>query len=153
MKKFLLLALTALMIFPVYSQQKSKAELLDEYLDHLFQNDKFMGSVAVSVDGEIDFAKAYGWADIDGNDKVESDEKMKYRIGSISKMFTSTMIYQLIEEQKLEHTTLLKDFYPGLENSDMISIEQMLNHSSGISNFTAREDYFDWCYEEKSKKN
>ena len=76
----------------------------------------------------------------------------KFRIGSITKMFTSSMIFQLIEEGKLKLDSKLSEFYPGVPNADKITISEMLYHRSGIYNFTNDKKYFNTIHLQKQKK-
>ncbi|WP_370341169.1 serine hydrolase domain-containing protein [Mucilaginibacter aurantiaciroseus] len=62
--------------------------------------------------------------------------KTKYRIGSISKMFTGVMVMQLVEEGKLTLGTTLNKFYPQVPNAAKINIGMMLDHHSSLHNFT-----------------
>ena len=52
-------------------------------------------------DGEIFFAKGYGYADVENKTPVKADETM-FRPGSISKLFTWTAVMQLYEQGKLD---------------------------------------------------
>ena len=141
-----------LMIIPVYSQNKSKQEALNEFLTALAENDRFMGSVAVSVDGEVDFAEAYGAVQIIGDKMTDADQNTIYRIGSISKVFTTVMVTQLIDEGLIDYKTGLNTYFPEIENAELINIEQLLSHQSGITNITNDEDYLVWCYEPTTKE-
>jgi CubicO group peptidase (beta-lactamase class C family) len=58
----------------------------------------------------------------------------RFRIGSITKMFTASMILQLVEEGKLELSDSLARFFPQIPNAGKITIAQILNHRSGIPN-------------------
>lgn len=107
---------------------------LDSLFAVLAENDKSMVSVAVSKNDQILYQKAIGFASL--NDKVPANVHTKYRIGSITKTFTATMIFQLIETGKLSLTTTLSKFFPSVTNSDKITISNLLNHRSGIHNFT-----------------
>ncbi|WP_405199290.1 serine hydrolase domain-containing protein [Christiangramia sp. LLG6405-1] len=122
-------------------------------LDSLFllleQNDKFMGSIAVSYNGNTIYENTIGFLSFE--DSLKSDHETKYRIGSISKMFTSVLILKAIEESKLKLNQKLKDFYPEITNSEVITIENMLNHSSGIHDFTRNEDYLMWNQRQQPK--
>ena len=51
-----------------------------------------MGSVAISKNGQIIYAKQIGYCDIDN--KLKPDDNSKYRIGSISKTFTDSPCFQ-----------------------------------------------------------
>jgi CubicO group peptidase (beta-lactamase class C family) len=59
----------------------------------------------------------------------------KYRIGSISKMFTSVLILKAIERKSLNQT--IESYFPSVENAAKITIGNLLNHRSGIYNFTS----------------
>ncbi|MCP4443215.1 MAG: beta-lactamase family protein [Aureispira sp.] len=123
---------------------------LDKFLDALEQNDRFMGSVSISKSGKKIYSKSVGYAALD--EEKKANKKTIYRIGSISKMFTSVMIFQLIEEGKLGEHTKLSKFYPDLPNADKITIGNLLNHHSGLHNFTDDASYMEWMTEGKTKE-
>lgn len=115
-------------------------------LDSLFNNleaaNKFIGSAAIAKNGKIIYAKQTGF--IDAENKIKPDINSKYRIGSITKMFTSALILKACEEKKLKLDQSVSEFFPQLQKGSIITIENLLNHSSGIHNFTDNENYFDW---------
>jgi len=115
---------------------------LDSLFDSLETNDKFMGSVAISQNGTQLYARALGYADIDSGQKA--DTNTKYRIGSISKMFTASLIFKAIESNKLQLDDPLAKFFPEIENAKTITIKNLLGHRSGIFNFTNSESYLTW---------
>jgi len=63
-------------------------------------------------------------------------------------MFTATMIFQLIEEGKLTLNDRLANWFPELPNAQKITIGNMLNHRSGLHNFTNDTAY--WHYMTRS---
>jgi D-alanyl-D-alanine carboxypeptidase len=128
---FLLFALS----FSVFSQNFDQAKL-DQFFDALSTKNKGMGSLAISKDGKILYTRAVGISHIGDNGFVSADAKSKYRIGSITKMFTATMVFQLVEEGKLKLDDTLDKFFPEIPNAKKITVAQMLNHHSGIHNFT-----------------
>ncbi len=85
-------------------------------------------------------------------DARKASAQTEYRIGSITKMFTSVLIFQLIEKGKLHLGTKLSDFYPQIPNASKITIEQMLNHHSGIFNYTNSPYYNDWSLTFKTEQ-
>src|SRR5262245_62689525 len=58
-------------------------------------------TVAVVKDGQLFFAKGYGWADVDRRIPVEAETTL-FRPGSVSKLFTWTAVMQLVEQGKLD---------------------------------------------------
>ena len=103
---------------------------LNTYLDKLQQEDKFMGSVALDSAGQQVYAKSVGYKNL-GDSKEKAGLDTKYRIGSVTKMFTATMVMQLVEEGRIALSNKLSEYYPEIPNADRITIEQMLRHQSG----------------------
>lgn len=132
-----------------FSQTIDKAAL-DGYFQALEKNNKFMGSVALSQNGKIIYTNQTGFSDIENN--VKPNENTKYRIGSISKTFTTVLVFKAIEEKKLKLSDKIDGYFPTIKNASKISISNLLNHRSGIHNFTDLEDYRKWNVEKKSEK-
>lgn len=150
MKKNLLLPLLALFVgFKSYSQSIDKIRL-DEYFALLEANNKYMGSVALSQNGKILYTKAIGFSDVEKG--IKNNEETKFRIGSISKTFTTAIIFKAVEENKLKLTESLKNYFPTIENADKITISNLLNHRSGIHNFTNDDDYTQWNTQPKTQQ-
>src|SRR6218665_3771741 len=131
--------------------QKFNTAKMDSLLQLLADNNKAMCSITLKKDGKIVYSKAIGYSQINGDTKTKSTTETKYRIGSISKMFTAAMIFQLIEEKKLSLDTKLSAYYPEIANAGKITIKNLLNHHSGIHNFTTDEDYLSWNTQEKTE--
>jgi D-alanyl-D-alanine carboxypeptidase len=86
-------------MYQIGFSQTIDASKLDQYFETLEDNNKFMGSVALLQDGKVIYTKAIGYSDAET--KTKPDKNTKYRIGSISKTFTSTLVFKAIEENKL----------------------------------------------------
>lgn len=123
---------------------------LDQYFDALETNDKFMGSVAISQNGQLIYTRTLGYADMAQQKKA--DASTKYRIGSISKTFTAVLVLMAIEEGKLDINQTLDHYFPTIKNADRITIEQLLYHRSGIHNFTDDADYLTWNTQAKTEE-
>ena len=94
-----------------------------------------MGSLAVSRAGQVVYSRSFGAARL--APAAPNTAATRFRVGSITKMFTAAMIFQLIEERKLMLTTSLATFFPQLPNARAITIGQLLSHRSGLHNFTS----------------
>ncbi|MES2061027.1 MAG: serine hydrolase domain-containing protein [Bacteroidota bacterium] len=134
-KKLLTLVILSVTITGCYAQSINKTRL-DSLLNTLAANNKSMGSLAISQNGQLIYQKSIGNAAIDSPATIPASAKTKYRIGSISKMFTGVMVMQLVEEGKLTLETTLDKFYPEVPNAAKITIGMMLSHHSGLHNFT-----------------
>ena len=65
------------------------------------------------------------------------DSSSVFYWASVSKLITSTVIHQLIEENKLDFTDKLSNWYPQFNQSELITINHLLNHTSGIYSFNS----------------
>ncbi|WP_342646040.1 serine hydrolase domain-containing protein [Mucilaginibacter sp. CSA2-8R] len=124
------------------AQTFNKAKM-DSLFDAVAANNRAMLSVALTQKGQLVYSRAIGnsWL---GEKNIPATIQTKYRIGSISKVFTAVMIFQLVEEGKLQLTTPLSEFYPSLPNASKITIAQLLSHSSGLHSFTSDSSYLTW---------
>ena len=120
---------------------QSKADIIDKLMSKYLEYGQFNGSVLVAEQGKIIFKKGYGMANMEWD--IPNQSTTKFRLGSISKQFTSLLILQLAEQGKLKLdvpiTTYLPD-YPK-PNGEKITIHHLLTHTSGIPNYTAFPDF------------
>lgn len=93
------------------------------------------GSLAISSYGKMVYQRSFG------RDQTPQTE---YRIGSISKVFTAVLIYQLVDERRLSLGDKLSKFFPHLPNAGRITIADLLGHRSGLANFTNHTGFDDW---------
>lgn len=107
---------------------------LDQFFDRLAEKNKAMGSLALAKDGEVVYSRAIGYSQVSGAEKKPLTAANRFRIGSITKMFTAAMILQLLDEGKLKLTDTLAKFLPQVPNAGKITIRQLLSHRSGIPN-------------------
>jgi D-alanyl-D-alanine carboxypeptidase len=105
---------------------------LDRLLDRLAEKNKGMGSVTIAKDGNVAYTHSFGYSYVNGSEKKPATAATKYRIASITKMYTAVMIFQLIEERKIKPNDTIDRFFPQIPNAKRITIAQILNHRSGL---------------------
>lgn len=112
----------------------SYARLLQNAVNNLKTTYNLVGvSAAVYVPGQGTWKGAAGISEAGVN--VTTD--MVFGIGSITKNFTATIILQLAEADSLNLDDHLYQYLPHYDNVDSnITIRQLLNHTSGIYNYT-----------------
>ena len=133
-KKILFATLLTLTLFTAGHAQTLDKAKLDQFFDRLAEKNKAMGSLTIARDGKILYTRAIGYSQINGTEKKPLTAANRFRIGSITKMFTAAMILQLLEEGKLMLTDTLDKFFPQIPNAKKITIAQILAHRSGIPN-------------------
>lgn len=91
-------------------------------------------------------AKIYtaGWKDREK--AIPADPKALFKIASIRKLFVALSIAKLANAGQLSLDKTLADYFPELagriENADKIAIKLMVQHRSGIPNFTDAPGYW-----------
>lgn len=98
---------------------------------------EFNGTVLVAREGKVLLARGYGYSDQAA--KRLNRESTIFSIASITKTFTSAMILKLAEKNKLSLDDKLSKFYPEYRFGDVISIADLLSHTSGIDDRAIEE--------------
>ena len=105
------------------------AQIIEEYLT----KQKFQGSILVSKDKEILFAKGYGVCDKKDAESPEIQINTTFEIGSISKQMTAAAIMQLEQKKKLSVQDKISKYFPDFQYGDQITIDMLLNMHSGLT--------------------
>lgn len=113
------------------SFSKATQDKLVAALDKVMVEGKLPGAVAgVWVPGQGSWVVASGVADFQNLKMMKAADK--FRIADITKTFTATMVLQLVDEGKVKLDDKLAKYVPQAPNAQNITIEQLLNHTSGI---------------------
>ncbi|MEM9644592.1 MAG: serine hydrolase, partial [Planctomycetota bacterium] len=112
----------------------TKIKEIDTLLAAFEDLDKFNGAALVAQNGEVLLQKGYGIKNAE--EGTAHDESSLFRIYSVTKPFTSTVVFKLIEDGKLSLNDKLSKFYPDIPHADEITIEHLLTHTSGLYEFT-----------------
>ncbi|MBN1471587.1 MAG: beta-lactamase family protein [Syntrophaceae bacterium] len=110
-----------------------KVEEIDRVVQTLYENGQFSGAVLVSVNSEVVYKNAVGYADIE--EGILNTCDTKFRIASFTKPFTAMLILQLVEAGKLDLDGKLIEYLPGftVNGGEKITIHQLLTHTAGIA--------------------
>lgn len=109
---------------------------LDEFIAGQLATHAIPGAaVAVVVDGELFFAKGYGFIHSRSSTPVSADRTL-FHIGSVTKLFTWTAVMQLVEQGRLDlHAdvnTYLTDFQIPATYPEPITLYHLLTHTPGF---------------------
>jgi CubicO group peptidase (beta-lactamase class C family) len=139
---FVFFFLTAIVFQPsAFSQDK--ADKIDELMEVFHEYGQFNGSVLVSEGGKVILKKGYGLANMEWN--IPNKPDTKFRIGSITKQFTSMLILQLVEDGKIGLDGNLSDYltYYRKDIGEKVTVHHLLTHTSGIPSYTGLPDFFE----------
>ena len=80
-------------------------------------------------------------------DQIPADPQSLFKIASIDKLYTAVSIAKLVADERLSLDDTLADHFPELvgriENAETITVELMVQHRSGIPNFTDTPGYWE----------
>jgi CubicO group peptidase (beta-lactamase class C family) len=136
-----LLALLLIFAFPLAAGDR--ASKLDALLKAYVEQGRFNGSVLVADNGHVVLSKGYGKANFEWD--IPNTADTKFRLGSITKQFTSMLVMQLVAEGKIKLeapvTTYLPDYRK--DTGSRITVRHLLNHTSGLPNYTSFPAFFE----------
>lgn len=89
---------------------------------------------AVIIRGKGRWTGSVGWAG--PREKRAATVRDLYHVGSVSKLYTAAVILRLVQDGKLSLADPVGKFIPGIPNGEKITIRQLLNHTSGLYNYT-----------------
>ncbi|SEG97930.1 D-alanyl-D-alanine carboxypeptidase [Nonomuraea solani] len=82
----------------------------------------------------------------------KASENVRFRAGSVTKMFTAAVVLQLVAEGKVALDSTVQDVLPGLlpDSYPDVQVGQLLNHTSGLPAPTL-PGTIEWVYETRFK--
>ncbi|WP_429910626.1 serine hydrolase domain-containing protein [Glycocaulis sp.] len=98
-------------------------------------------SIGIARGGETLLVRGYGLANLEHQVPVSGDTV--FRIGSVTKQFTAAAILLLAEDGRLSLDDTLNQYFPDFPRSDEVTVRQLLQHTSGISNYTSFDGFMD----------
>lgn len=106
------------------------AQLSETICNHLNEHELIGIQVSIRDSLNEDWSIATGSVDLKQRRDIDNDHIL--RIGSVTKIYTATLILKLIEEGQLSLDQSIAGFFPDQDNISEVSIRHLLNHSSGI---------------------
>ncbi len=111
-----------------------------EYLSAEAKAGRFSGSALIARDGKVLFSQGYGFANAEH--EVPNTPQTKFRLGSVTKQFTSMAIMMLQERGKLSVQDSVTNYVPDCPDAWRdITLHHLLTHTAGIPNLTTFPDY------------
>ncbi len=104
---------------------------LNQLVDAIMKQANIPGVVVgVWVPGEGAWVEAKGKADVETGEEMGTD--YKFRIGSITKTFTATVVLQLVDEGRIGLDDPVSKYLEGIRRGEDMTVRQLLNHTSGM---------------------
>ena len=144
--KIIIIILISASINSVFSQNASTYAKNLEKIDSVLKDKTGLKepglSIIITHEDKIIFEKYYGYADINKNEKLNSQHVLG--IASMSKQFTGMAVLFLVEEGKLNLDDDIKDYLPDLPlGNRKITVRQLLSHTCGLPEITRNNEFMD----------
>lgn len=124
-------------VFATMENIEEKIKLIDAEIEYNMRihNIPGMAFSLVDINGVL-YSKGYGTLDV-RDATVKINENTNFNLGSVSKVFVSLVIMKLQEEDYIDIKRPVVDYLPWFSTKDVplskeITIEHLLNHSSGL---------------------
>lgn len=112
---------------------QNRKDRLRGVLDAYMQKQNFSGTVLVGVDNIIIYTAAMGYSDCEL--KTYNRPDTVYEIGSLTKQFTAAAVMMFVEKGKLSVEDTIEDFFPDYPYAKEVTVENLLNMTSGIPDY------------------
>ncbi|RAP28209.1 Beta-lactamase [Brevibacillus laterosporus] len=118
------------------TNSKEVEKFADQFFNRPQIKDKLAGAAFVVVkDDQVLFKKGYGYADVEKKRPVDPDSTV-FRMASVSKVFTSTAVMQLVEQNKIDLNkdvqAYLRDFNISNKTGKKLTMEHLMTHMTGF---------------------
>ena len=99
------------------------------------------GAVVLVRNGNQSLRVTSGHANVDKRTPMRASDR--FRIGSLTKSFTAAVALQLVGEGKLTLDDTVQHWLPGLLPEKHVTIRELLNHTSGLFDYTEDPRFFE----------
>jgi CubicO group peptidase (beta-lactamase class C family) len=117
---------------------------LDQVANSYTAGNAFMGSVLVVRGDQTLLNKGYGMANLEWS--IANAPDVKFRLGSLAKQFTATLVLLLQQDGKLRVEDPVNRYLPDAPKTwDKITLAELLGHTSGIPEIQSDPHFRTWC--------
>lgn len=118
--------------FPSHPQSQAALDLLAQHKTNIHAP---AISAAVAIDGNVVWAGAVGWANIEKKIPVTVDTQ--FRTGSTAKALTGTLLAKMVQEGRIDLDTPISNYHAHLPNESWgkLTARQLASHTSGIPDY------------------
>lgn len=118
------------------------AAKIQEVLSLAHKYKQFNGSALVAENGRVVYKQSFGMANMEWG--IPNAPDTRFRLGSITKQFTSMLILQLVEQGKIKLDAKISDYLPDYRQDvgQKVTIHHLLTHTSGIPSYTGLPNFF-----------
>ncbi len=131
----------AVMLYTGAIASEDKARAIEALLASYHDAGVFNGTALVSENAKVILSKGFGFADFEW--RIPNTPDTRFRVGSLTKQFTSAVVMQLVEERKLSVNASLASLLPYYrkDTGAKVTVHHLLTHTSGIPSYTSLPNF------------
>lgn len=134
-------------VAPAHASPDDLASRLDTAIEARIAQMGVPGAiVALSIPGQIEYAKAFGVSDTATGEPMLVNDFT--RIGSVTKTFTGTAILQLVDQGKIALSDPISRYVDGVPFGDVITLDLLGRMRSGLPDYTETDEFLNRAYTE-----
>lgn len=142
--RLLLVAALSLQVFAQSAPPPTTPQTLQSIktlLDQMVAKGFFRGNVLVAQNGSVLLNESYGMANFEW--QKANTPNAKFRVGSLTKTMTAMLVLDLAQDKKLNLDDTIIEHLPYYrkDTGSVITIAQLLDHSSGLPSFTSLPEF------------
>jgi D-alanyl-D-alanine carboxypeptidase len=106
----------------------------EAFIESYAKQHQLSGTILIQRGGKVEYTRSFGLASIEL--QVPNTDHTKYKIASITKAFTATLILQLRDAGRLDLRAPIQRYLPSYRGpgAHKVTVHQLLNHTSGLDN-------------------
>lgn len=142
--RLLLIAALSLQVFAQSAPPPTTPETLQSIktlMDQMVAQGVFRGNMLVAQNGNVLLNQSYGMANFEW--QKANTPNARFRVGSLTKTMTAMLVLDLAQDKKLNLDDTIIEHLPYYrkDTGSVITIAQLLDHSSGLPSFTSLPDF------------
>lgn len=136
MKKLIALIVIICTFSTLNAQEKYHSEL-DTFFDKIEKSKSGIGSISIAKNGITTYSRNFGQIN---NSSNQANKEFVYHVGSITKMLTAIISFQLFDENRLDLNQKIEAYLPTIPNANKITIANLIGHTSGLGDYALKND-------------
>ena len=116
-------------------------QLVQNFIKNGISTDLAGASYLVINNGKVITKGGLGFADLANSQPITTSTK--FRIGSLTKQFTAAAILKLVAAGQVSLDDQVDQYLPEFPKGENVTIRQLLNHTSGIANYTQDPNFWE----------
>jgi CubicO group peptidase (beta-lactamase class C family) len=123
------------------AQDASLVRAIDAYILPYVSTNNFSGQILVRRGTKTVYERNFGASDHNRISAVTTTTR--FHVASVSMQLTSAAVMRLVDQHRLTLDTRVSDIVPSVKGGDRITIRNLLEMRSGLSDINSRADYND----------